>query len=133
MSAAYQDPYRHRSIWAFLDRIVSADFRVGRYFGVELRVLWFAVVLLPLLTISSMRGARLDEALFFAAFNTLALGLVIYSHEMGHIVAGWRYRIHTPLITLSPLGGLAHMGSAAPSPRIDAIISLAGRYCTSRA
>jgi Zn-dependent protease len=45
---------------------------------------------------------------------------------MGHVWAGRRYHIPASLITISPLGGLAHMDAAAPSPRAEIRVALAG-------
>jgi stage IV sporulation protein FB len=56
------------------------------------------------------------------------LYVVVWLHEMGHVLAARRWHIHTPVITLSPLGGLAHLDSAAPSPRAEIQISLAGPF-----
>src|SRR5690606_32970410 len=66
--------------------------------------------------------ARLSMALLVSAL----LFVVIWTHEMCHILAGWRYRIRTDLITLSPLGGVAHMNSPASTPRGELLVSLAG-------
>ncbi len=127
MSAAYNDPYDRPSFLVILNRALSASFRVGNFFGVELRVLWITVILVPLFTIVSMaEWAGLGEILFAVVLYSFGTALVIYSHEMGHVAAGWRYQIHTPLITISPLGGLAHMGAPAPTARIERIIALAG-------
>jgi stage IV sporulation protein FB len=65
-------------------------------------------------------------ALVMALVTSALLFLVIYTHEMGHIAAGWRFRIRTDLITLSPLGGLAHMNAPASTPRGELLITLAG-------
>jgi len=45
---------------------------------------------------------------------------------MSHIIAGWRFKMRTPLITLSPLGGIAHMSTPPPNPRAEMIVSAAG-------
>jgi len=56
----------------------------------------------------------------------VGLYVIVYSHEMFHIIAGWRYGIPTRLITLSPLGGIAHMLAGMPSPRTEIVVALAG-------
>lgn len=124
---SYQDPYGRPSFWATLNRVLSAWFRFGVFFGVEVRVLWFAVVVFPLITLSTYpKSAPGFETLIAMIVYPVMILAIIYSHEMMHIAAGWRYRIHTPLITLSPLGGLAHMDAPAPNPRSEIYISLAG-------
>ena len=108
-------------------RALDKSFRLGRLFGVDLYLHW-TIVLVPLILISIMTrsGVPGDLAVQIALITTVGLYSIIYSHEMGHIVAGWRYRIRTPRITLSPLGGLAHMAAPAPSPKAEIVISLAG-------
>ncbi len=114
--------------WARLVRALSASFRVGRFFGVEVRLFWLAVVVLPLFSWIEM--ARWDlagpELVFRVAFFTVALLVLVWTHEMGHILAARRYGVFTPLITISPLGGLAHLSTGVPSPRADVVVSLAG-------
>ncbi len=122
---SYRDPYGRPSFWEALNRALGAWFRLGVFFGVEVRVLWLAVVLFPLFTLSTY-PAPVGEVLIAAVVYPASLLLIIYSHEMMHVAAGWRYNIRTPLITLSPLGGLAHMNAAAPNPRGEMFIALAG-------
>lgn len=108
-------------------RLLSASVRLGTFFGVEVRVYWLTL-LLPLMAVGEMRGAGFGagEALAFGILGSVLLMGVVYTHEMGHVVAARRYRVHTPLITLSPLGGLAHLGAALPHPRADIFVSAAG-------
>ena len=129
---SYRAPFEQPGFLHTLNRILSAYIRVGTFFGVEVRLLWITVIIFPLITLSGV--SDLSGSAFWTGASTLAwiivlpasLMLIIYSHEVMHIVAGWRYRIHTPLITLSPLGGLAHMDAPAPNPKAEIVISLAG-------
>lgn len=106
--------------------LLNASFRLGRFFGVEVRVYWLALLFVPLIAHGYQKGVPTGQAWLIAVILTLLLYVIIWSHEMGHIVAGRRYGIHTPLITLSPIGGLAHMSAPAPSPNAEIRISLAG-------
>ncbi len=112
--------------WMGLLRLLSASFPVGRLFRVRVRVYWLALIIMPLILLRQARGFPFAEGAAYIALTTLVLYVVIWSHEMGHIAAGRRYGIVTPLITLSPLGGLAHMSAGAPSPAKEIVISLAG-------
>jgi Zn-dependent protease len=121
-------PFEHDSPFAQLLRWLSRDFRIGRFLGVEVRMYWVAAILTPLLTLQGLArftGGFL-ELLLLTGFMSASLFVTVWTHEMGHIAMGWRYGIRTPLITLSPLGGVAHMGSGATSPRRELAISLAG-------
>src|SRR5687768_9625654 len=102
-------------------RFVMRSFRIGQFFGVEVRMYWAAAILMPLLF---WRWAPPDavttaEELTFAGIATVFLFVIIWTHEMGHIACGWRHGIRTDLITLSPLGGLAHMNAPATTPRAE--------------
>jgi len=121
----YRDSFTQPG-WMRALRWLSASFPVGRCFGVHVRVYYLAVVILPLILLKNVEGWPFVEGLTYIALTTSALFTVIWTHEMGHIVAGRRYGIPTPLITLSPMGGVAHMSAGAPSPEKEIVIALAG-------
>ena len=123
----YRDGYGETGWTRFL-RVLSANFRLGRFFGVELRVFWLTLVVLPLILLFEFGdwGLSALEVVTLTVLVTGTLYLVVWTHEMGHIRAARRYGIWTPLITLSPIGGLAHLSQGAPRPRDDIVISLAG-------
>lgn len=109
-------------------RVVSRSFAIGTSFGVRVRMYWLAAVLMPLLFlrwVGPASGTAL-EALALVAVLFALLFAIIWTHEMGHIAAGWRFGIRTDLITLSPLGGVAHMNAPASTPREELLITLAG-------
>ena len=109
-------------------RILGWSFPIGRWFGVDLRV-YGIIVVVPLLAAREFArsGAFTTlEVLELTAVVTLGLYFVVWTHEMGHVLAARRYGIRTERITLSPLGGAAHLQSAGPSPKADIFISLAG-------
>ena len=121
----YRDSFSEPGWMRFL-RIFSASFRLGHFFRVEVRVFWLALIVMPIILLRSVEGLPFIEGATRIASITLSIYVVIWTHEMGHIWAGRRYGVETPLITLSPLGGLAHMSSTAPDPKKEIIISLAG-------
>jgi Zn-dependent protease len=108
-------------------QVVTRTFAIGTFFGVHVRVYWAALVL-PLLFLRWTAPATASgaEAFVLAMLAFVALFVVIWSHEMGHIAAGWRCHIRTDLITLGPLGGVAHLGAPARTPRDELFITLAG-------
>lgn len=128
----YEDSYQDSG--SGLRRVLKAmqaSVRVGTFFGVEVRWFWLNL-LIPLIILFSFRdlfGHPLvpwTSILALVAAFSLGLWFITYTHEMGHIAAGWRYGIHTPLITLSPVGGLAHLSAPAPDENADIVVSLAG-------
>ena len=125
MDSMYRDSFSEPG-WMRVVRWFSASFRLGRFFRVDVRLFWLALVVTPLVLLRNAEGLPFVEGATYVAATTLALYFVIWTHEMGHIVAGRRYGIQTPLITLSPLGGLAHMGSGAPTPGKEIVIAAAG-------
>lgn len=111
-----------------LFRLLGASFRLGRALGTEVRVYGAGLIIL-LLVVIPMRDLGwlpLGPRLIYVLGGLLMLYAVVWCHEMGHVLAARRWGIETPQITLSPLGGLAHMDSAAPHPRAEMLISLAG-------
>ena len=123
----YRDSFSETG-WTRLAKALSASFRLGRFFRVEVRVFWLTLLVMPLILMRTVEGLSFGQGLSWIVAVTVLLYVVIWSHEMGHILAGRRYGIQTPLITLSPLGGLAHMSAAAPSPAKEAIIAGAGPF-----
>ena len=108
--------------------LLTRSVRLGRPFGVEVRLYVLAAVLLPLLFLHWFQpiAATGLERIALSAFAFLALYTIVWTHEMGHVAMARRFHIQTPLITLSPIGGLAHLGARVPTPRIDLWVTLAG-------
>ena len=109
-------------------RFVLRTFPIGTAFGVEVRMYWAALLLMPMVFaswVAPVTGGTF-ETIVLAGIQFLGLFAVIWTHEMGHIAMGWRHGIRTDLITLSPLGGLAHMNSPATTPGTELRIALAG-------
>jgi Zn-dependent protease len=121
----YRDSFTEPG-WMRALRWLSASFPIGRLFGVRVRIYWIAIILLPLILLRNVEGLPFAEGLSYIVLTVAALFIVIWTHEMGHIVAGRRYGVHTPLITLSPMGGVAHMAAGAPTPKAEIVIALAG-------
>ncbi len=120
-------PYDNSPLARFL-RVVTSSFAIGTFFTVHVRMYWAAAVLMPLLFlqwIAPVTGGA-SEALLLSTLAFLALFVVIWTHEMFHIAAGWRFHIRSDLITLSPLGGLAHLSGPLRSPREELWVTLAG-------
>lgn len=111
-----------------LRRVLAYSWRVGRLFGIELRVYWTAVLVLLLSAHQCSRwpGVGLLEAVGLGLGFQLGLYLIVLVHELCHAWAARRYAIHTPTITLSAFGGLAHFAAPAPHPRAEIVIALAG-------
>lgn len=116
------------SAWHRFLRAVSRTFSLGTWFGVEVHMFWAAAVLVPLLFLRWIWPVSATgwQAAALSAIAFVGLFVIVWSHEMGHILAARRYHIRTERIALSPLGGVAHLAAPARRPRDEALIALAG-------
>jgi Zn-dependent protease len=105
---------------------MQASWRIGRAFGVDVRVHWTTLIVPLAFYAGFTPWLPPADAAAWAAGWTLALYTVIWTHEMGHVWAARHLGVPTTAITLWPLGGLAHLASEKPNPRAEVFISLAG-------
>ncbi len=71
-----------------------------------------------------MHGTAQD-AVYGVLFILVLFGCVVL-HEFGHIWAARRYGIHTPDVTLLPIGGVASMERMPEKPAQEIAVALAG-------
>jgi Zn-dependent protease len=86
--------------------------------------LTFLLLLGWIATVQWMRGT-LQDAIAGVAFIIVLFACVLL-HEFGHIVAGRRYGIRTPDVTLWPIGGIASMERMPEKPSQEIVVALAG-------
>ena len=119
--------YRDDAPPSRLQRLLNASWPLFHAFGVEVRAHWFIAVVPAMFWWAFFNGGYPAEAAaLWALAWTAGLYLTIWTHEMGHIAVGRRFGVPSRLITLSPLGGLAHQESQMPSPRAEIVTALAG-------
>jgi Zn-dependent protease/CBS domain-containing protein len=98
---------------------------VGRFGATEVKIHITFLLLLAWIAFSAWgqggAGAALDSTLFIV----LIFACVVL-HEFGHILAARRYGIHTPTVTLLPIGGVASMERLPTDPRQELVVALAG-------
>lgn len=102
------------------------SFKIGTLGGTEVRVHVTFFILLAFVALQGMSGGQgmagaLDAVLFVsAAFICVVL------HEFGHAFAARGYGIHTPDITLLPIGGVARLERMPEKPSQELVVAICG-------
>lgn len=105
---------------------------VGQVLGIPVYLNPSMLVLAVLVTV--VYGGYVEAQLGLAGPAAYAVGLgfvacllgSVLLHELGHALTARRYGIGVRGITLELLGGYTEMDRDAPTPRVDALVSLAG-------
>lgn len=111
-----------------LRRLLEGSWHLFRLFGIEIRLYWTAALVFAIATWQWTRwpGVGFLEAVALGLAFQAGLYVLVLLHELAHAAAAYRYRIRTPRITLSALGGLAHIAAPPPGPRAEMAIAAAG-------
>ncbi len=106
---------------------------LGRIAGVpvSLTVSWLVLAVLVTVTYGSYVAARRTELspslAYLVGFGLVVCLLIsVLLHELGHALTARRFGIGVRGITLEMLGGYTEMDRDAPSPRVEAVVSLVG-------
>src|SRR5919205_2474121 len=105
---------------------MGGSFKVGRAFGIDVKVHWTFFLLLiffayvGLQNTGSLLGALIMIGLIVALFFCVLL------HEYGHSLVAQRLGIEIQDITLLPIGGLARMKSLPERPIDEVKVAVAG-------
>jgi Zn-dependent protease len=105
---------------------------VGRVLGIPLYLNTSMIVLAVLVTV--VYGGYVQSSLGLPAPVSYLIGFgfvvcllaSVLLHELGHALTARRFRIGVRGITIELLGGYTEMDRDAPSPRVDALVALAG-------
>jgi stage IV sporulation protein FB len=101
------------------------SFHIARIAGIDVKVHVTFFLLLAFYGLSfygqgGVRGAIQGVLLISLIFFCVLL------HEFGHAVAARRYGIHTPDITLLPIGGVARLERMPDKPSEELVVAVAG-------
>ncbi|WP_433292697.1 site-2 protease family protein [Actinoplanes sp. CA-030573] len=105
---------------------------VGRVLGIPVFVNGSMLILAALVILVYRNYVRSELGLGDPLGYLVGLGFVVcllgsvLLHELGHALVARRFGIGVRGITLELLGGWTEMDRDAPSPRVDALVSLAG-------
>lgn len=105
------------------------SFVIGRVGETVIRLHVTMVLLLAWYAWGGWRLAGMRGAVDQVVFITL-LFVSVLLHEFGHIFAARHYRIGTPDILLTPIGGIARIATLPDEPRKELVIALAGPVVT---
>src|SRR6266704_802286 len=98
---------------------------IFRIAGIQLRIHITFLLLIAWLAFGYYAEGGSAAALGRVLF-VLLLFVCVVLHEFGHAIAAKNFGIHTPDITLLPIGGVARLQRMPDEPRQELIIALAG-------
>jgi Zn-dependent protease/predicted transcriptional regulator len=99
---------------------------LGKILGVKIFVHWTFAFLVGWIVISTMRAGLGVSAVLWTLGLVLAIFGCIVLHELGHALAGRKYKVQTKHITLLPIGGVAQLETIPENPKQELVIALAG-------
>ena len=98
---------------------------IGRVAGTAIRVHVTFVMFLVWIGVSALRQGGQDAAIQNVSFIVLLFACVLL-HEFGHIFMARRFGIHTPEVTLLPIGGVASLERIPEKPGQELAVAIAG-------
>lgn len=99
--------------------------KIARFAGTEVRIHITFVLFLAWIGFSYYRAGGPTAAIEGVLFM-VALFACVLLHEFGHALAAREFGIHTPDITLLPIGGVARLQSMPDKPWQELIVAIAG-------
>jgi Zn-dependent protease/CBS domain-containing protein len=105
---------------------MGSSFKVGRAFGIDVKVHWTFFLLLIFF---AFLGYRFEQSLAGALVSVtviVALFVCVLLHEFGHSLVAKRLGIDVPDITLLPIGGVARLKTLPQKPMDEVKIAIAG-------
>jgi stage IV sporulation protein FB len=98
---------------------------IARIAGIEVKMHVTFLLLLAFYGFSFYAQGGMSAAVQGVVFISLVFFCVLL-HEFGHALAARRYGIHTPDITLLPIGGLARLDRMPDKPGEELVVAIAG-------
>jgi Zn-dependent protease/CBS domain-containing protein len=105
---------------------VGSSFRIGRIFGIDVKVHWTFLLLLIFFAFLGYRSAQSPTGALISVAVVLALFACVLLHEFGHSLVAKRLGIDVPDITLLPIGGVARLKTLPERPMDEVKIAVAG-------
>src|SRR5215208_3344677 len=105
---------------------MGGSFRIGRAFGIDVRVHWTFLLLLAFFGFTAYRQSESLASALVTVGIIVALFVCVLLHEYGHSLEAQRLGIEIVDITLLPIGGLARLKSLPEKPWDEVKIAIAG-------
>ncbi len=105
---------------------MGSSFKIGRAFGIDVKVHWTFFLLLFFFAFVGYQGAGNLVGALVTTGVIVALFVCVLLHEFGHSLVAQRLGIDIPDITLLPIGGVARLKSLPERPMDEVKIAVAG-------
>ncbi|MGF1471308.1 MAG: site-2 protease family protein [Rubrobacteraceae bacterium] len=102
------------------------SFKIGRAFGIDVKVHWTFFLLLAFLAYLSYANTQSVVNALVTMGIVVALFVCVVLHEYGHSLMAQRLGVEVQDITLLPIGGLARMKSMPERPMDEVKVAIAG-------
>ena len=101
------------------------SFKIAKILGTDVKIHVTFLLLLALIGLADYQAGGLAAAAGSMLFVCLIF-LCVLLHEFGHALAARHYGIHTPDITMLPIGGLARLERMPENPVQELVVAIAG-------
>jgi Zn-dependent protease len=98
---------------------------LARILGIDVKIHVTFFLLLAFFAVTYARVGGAPAAIFGVGF-VISVFVCVLLHEFGHALAARRYGIHTPDITLLPIGGVARLEKMPDKPIEEVVVAIAG-------
>ncbi len=105
---------------------MGGSFKIGRLFGIDVKVHWTFFLLLAFFAFLGYQGAGNVVGALVTTALIVMLFLSVLLHEYGHSLVAQRLGIEIRDITLLPIGGVSNMRTPPEKPSEEVKITVAG-------
>src|ERR671932_2829921 len=105
---------------------MGGSFKIGRVFGIDIKVHWTFFLLLLFFAFVGFQGSGRIAGALVTTVVIVVLFFCVLLHELGHSLVAQRLGIEIPDITLLPVGGVARLKSLPDRPADEVKIAVAG-------
>jgi Zn-dependent protease/predicted transcriptional regulator len=107
------------------EAVMKWSIRFARIAGIDLKIHLTFLIFLAWIGFTYYANGGSEAAVRGVLFIVLLFACVLL-HELGHALTARRFGIHTPDITLLPIGGIARLERIPDQPKQELLIAIAG-------